>query len=144
MKSSAAIAWLLLLSVTVACGSSGNRQPATGNRPDTLSITEPPGSDYQTGQVFVDEVAVLLHDDETVLKVTGWLPDGCSKLYDFSYSINGNDLHLSMKSWRPREAMCTQALVGFTYIHDELNGNEPERFTHYVINGQRNELKPEN
>jgi hypothetical protein len=48
------------------------------------------------------------------LTVSGYLPDGCSTLGDVSQRIEGRRILVSISMVRPRDAICTQAIVPYT------------------------------
>ncbi|MEX2397487.1 MAG: hypothetical protein WD491_10700, partial [Balneolales bacterium] len=106
MKSSLAITLLFLLAIIVACGSSKENKAIPENTndhnsvlSDTTDVTTPPDINYTTGNVYLDNVSKVKYDDSVHLKITGSLPDGCSKLYQADYSIQESVLHLDLMSW---------------------------------------------
>lgn len=149
MKPTVTIVCLFLIATMASCGSSAEnsthsetQDSANSMLPtDTISITKPSVKQYNIGNVYVDHISKLKHDGKTLLKISGWLPDGCSKLYEADYSVLDNELHLKLKSWRPSEAMCTQALVDFTYITEEISSKKLDKLSHYVIDGKKEELR---
>ncbi|MEX0772744.1 MAG: hypothetical protein WEB89_06265 [Balneolales bacterium] len=149
MKLFVSITYVAFFVIMAACASSkeskGNsdngKLPESLLPEDTITATSPPDENYNTGSVFVDSVSKMEHNGELLLKITGRLPDGCSKLYDVNYTINENELHLSLKSWRPSDVMCTQALVDFTYISEPTDGLELVDVAHYIIDGVKKELE---
>ncbi|MEX0686855.1 MAG: hypothetical protein WD267_10550 [Balneolales bacterium] len=142
--------WYILTGITllmIACGSSrteNNRDLSTSEnstqQPDSISITQPSDSDFSTGPVYINQVAKIKHKGKTQLQITGMLPDGCSQLYDINYTIDQNELHLDLKSWRPDDALCTQALVEFIHISDKIKKDVLEQIDYYVIEGIKTEL----
>ena len=143
------IAFIPITVLIFACGSGreeenyqGNKNtPGAGITEDTLTLTTPPNSNFSVGPVYVDRVIEFVQDNESRLKISGMLPDGCSELYDVALNIEGQELHLSLKSWRPADAMCTQALIDFTYISDAISAPGIQNVTHYVIDGEKSELR---
>jgi len=82
-----------------------------------VSIESPEGVAYQTGSVYIDSVKKVIHDDKSGLLIRGNLPSGCSKLLKINHTANADTLHLQLMSWKPKNKMCTQQLVPFTYLY---------------------------
>ncbi|HML25550.1 MAG TPA: hypothetical protein PKC27_02465, partial [Methanomethylovorans sp.] len=45
---------------------------------------------------------------------TGYLPDGCTTISNATTRKDGNTFYVEIGTIRPRDALCTQALVPFT------------------------------
>lgn len=68
------------------------------------------------GVAVVESVEVLLLESFPVqvrALVRGYLPDGCTTLGDWSVSREGDTFKVTLLTTRPRDAMCTEALVPF-------------------------------
>ncbi len=89
----------------------------TSSIKDLVSIVSPQGVPYQTGSVYIDSVKKIVHDKKAGLLIHGSLPSGCSSLLKIGHTANSDTLHLQLTSWKPRNKMCTQQLVPFTYLY---------------------------
>jgi inhibitor of cysteine peptidase len=48
------------------------------------------------------------------VEVTGYLPDGCTNIDNVNTTKDGDTFYVEIGTIRPRDALCTQALVPFT------------------------------
>jgi inhibitor of cysteine peptidase len=69
------------------------------------------------GVASVDNVQVLILESFPIqvnVEATGYLPDGCTTIGNVTTRKDGNTFYLEISTIRPRDALCTQALVPFT------------------------------
>ncbi|HKJ33688.1 MAG TPA: hypothetical protein VKA34_17765 [Balneolales bacterium] len=105
---------------------------------DTLSHLEriemPNTANIAIHQAYITSMEKVKYNGKKVLLVRGHLPDGCSKLYHVTKSIDDQTLTLTINTWKPKHKVCTQALKPFTFIYDGLGYFEFKDITHYKIN----------
>ena len=89
------------------------------------------GKDYSTGTAYVDSVERAYRKGKFGWFVTGNLPDGCSTLHEASYTVDGETVQITLRSRKPSGAMCTQALVPFSYFIEVGDEAEFESITRW-------------
>ena len=110
---------------------------------DLVSLTSPGGSPYLTGGVYIDSVKKIIHHQQAALLIHGNLPSGCSSLLKIEHVANGDTLQLHMTSWKPKNKMCTQQLVPFSYLYiPNLTVNDLDKMQFCNVNGHMVPLKP--
>ena len=105
-KSRWIILGLALVLIVSACSRSGV---------DSGGVSPTPG-ELLEGLAVVERVEALLLESFPVqvhLLVQGDLPDGCTTLANWSVSREGNAFSVTLPTTRPKDAMCTQALVPY-------------------------------
>lgn len=115
---------LILISITMAIVISGcSCQPTivyNGSENTSGNQTPSPGvnnEEFITGVASVDNVQVLIMESFPVqvsVEVTGFLPDGCTNIDNVNTTKDGDTFYVKIGTIRPRDALCTQALVPFT------------------------------
>lgn len=78
-------------------------------------VSPTPGQPLE-GLAVVERVEVLLLESFPVqvhVLVQGDLPDGCTTLAEWSVSREGNAFRVTLPTARPKDAICTQALVSY-------------------------------
>jgi inhibitor of cysteine peptidase len=60
--------------------------------------------------------------------VSGWVPDGCTRLAEIRQEREGNTVTVTMTTQRPSEMMCTQAIVEFEERVKLEGGFEPGEY----------------
>lgn len=94
---------------------------------DTFSMTvtvlatgEPDADDteYIIRDAVVDEIEIFMMESfplQVSVRAAGYLPDGCTFIDEDSIEVtrNGNTFNVVLKTKRPADAICTQALVPF-------------------------------
>jgi inhibitor of cysteine peptidase len=84
----------------------GNNEPEIIIDGDTIRST-----------AVVDEIdTIVLGTEPAEVRViaSGNLPDGCTSIENIEQSIEGNDFSVKIKTVRPKDEICTDALVPFT------------------------------
>ena len=61
----------------------------------------------------VEDVKVL---SDSKIRVRGNLPDGCTELDRVEQTVEGQEIHITLYTRRPPDAMCTLALVPFEHV----------------------------
>jgi hypothetical protein len=109
MKRAMYIAALILMFGLVLSACAGTPSPAR--------------EDYEYGQdAVVEALEVIVLESypvQTRVRVSGYLPDGCTELHDISVDRVGSTVTLTLTTRRPTgEVACTEALVPFEEIVD--------------------------
>jgi hypothetical protein len=61
------------------------------------------------------EVSIVSFDPIRIdITISGYLADGCTKLGDISQAVDGRRITVTVNTVRPRDAICTQAIVPFS------------------------------
>lgn len=89
----------------------------------------------QPSQVYIDSVKAANQSGQKVLKLFGNYPDGCTHLEEVTHQIKNGEIHLQLFARRPADAMCTQALVPFSFIYDKLSEKEISDHAKVIIEG---------
>lgn len=120
----AAAALLLVAAVVVSGCVDGGEENTTDLEP----ISSPSGGDntvdegdnveefiYGTANVENIEIMTLgSFPVQVKVSASGNLPDGCTEIDEIQTEKTGNSFEVSISTKRPRDAICTQALVPFT------------------------------
>lgn len=75
-------------------------------------------SEYVYDDAIVEDVEIMILESFPVQAravASGYLPDGCTKIDEANTTIerNGNVFNVSIRTIRPRDAICTEAIVPF-------------------------------
>ncbi len=81
---------------------------------DTLSANT--GKQMSLGNVYLNRVSRAMYAATFGFLVEGDFPDGCSTLNSVSLTYEGDIVLIAARSQRDPSAMCTQALVPFSYF----------------------------
>ncbi|MBC7085280.1 MAG: hypothetical protein H5T43_02780 [Methanomethylovorans sp.] len=74
---------------------------------------------FITGMASVDTVQVFIMESFPVqvnVEATGYFPDGCTNISNVTTRKDGNTFYVQINTIRPKDALCTQALVPFTKV----------------------------
>lgn len=98
--------------LTLGCFESGNN---TSTINDTVDGT---GEEYLYNDASVEEVDIQILESFPVqvhAVARGYLPDGCTQINENATTVNreGNTFNVYLETIRPKEAVCTEALVPF-------------------------------
>lgn len=116
---------LILMSLTLAIVISGcSCQPtlvyndsANTSENQTAGTGEINEEEFMIGVASVDNVQALILESFPVqvnVEAMGYLPDGCTTIGNVTTQKDGNTFYVEISTIRPRDALCTQALVPFT------------------------------
>jgi len=116
---------LILISITLIILISGCscQKPVVSNGSENTSGNQTPSpgenneEEFMIGVASVDNVQVLIMESFPVqvsVEATGYLPDGCTNIGNVTTTKDGNTFYVEIGTIRPRDALCTQALVPFT------------------------------
>ena len=109
---------------------------------EAIAVEKPAGQNYKVLPVYVKSVEKRSLSGEAVLVISGQFPNGCAKLFKADFSVTDDEqLAIEMKSWQPSKAICTQALVPFSYIDSSLNAAEIGSLSEFVIDGTVYEIE---
>lgn len=104
--------------------------PTTGGN-DTVG--EGHNEEFIYGTANVENIEIMILESFPVqvhVTATGNLPDGCTEIDEIQTEKTGNTFKVSISTKRPRDAICTQALVPFTEtIPLEVRGLEAGTYT---------------
>lgn len=124
---------LLVLMIGCAKSESGNAQQTT--YPNLTQLSPPDIQEYTDSKVYVDSVKVIDRDNQKALLIYGNLSNGCTRLHKASHSIENDFLQLTLTGWQPEGKMCSQALVPYSFIYEQVPQEQLERFETVNING---------
>ncbi|AGB48573.1 hypothetical protein Metho_0298 [Methanomethylovorans hollandica DSM 15978] len=115
---------LILISVALIILISGCSCQTTivSNESENTSENQTPSpgvnnEEFITGVASISNVQVLVLESFPVqvnVEATGYLPDGCTTIGNATVRKDGNTFYVEIGTIRPRDALCTQALVPFT------------------------------
>lgn len=139
---------LVLSLIAVACSSSEpeqenqdqNQQPAF---PNLIAVNQPGEQQAAPSKVYVDSVKWVDYEGKKALLITGNLPNGCTYIKEASHDTTGNTLRISLDAWKPADKMCTQALVPFSFVYDQLGQADAQAYTDVSVNDKALKLKKE-
>lgn len=101
-----------------------------------MALTKPGDAPHIPGKIYIDSVKQVSQNDTKTLLVSGSFSDGCTHLESMSHSITDSVIILKITAWREKEAVCTQALVPFSFLYDKLSSQELSRHSQVSINGK--------
>lgn len=91
----------------------------------------------------VEDVQVTIPESDPVrvsVSVTGYYSDGCTTFHGVTQSVEGPRIILTVTTERPRDAMCTQAIVPFSEtVPVDTEGIAPGTYT-LEVNGLEQEI----
>lgn len=139
--------YLLIFIVALALAISGCSCPTTlvynnssnTSQNQTVGVGDTNEGEFITEVASVDTVQTLVMESFPVqvnVEATGYLPDGCTEIGNITTRKDGNTFYVEISTIRPRDALCTQALVPFTKsVPLDVNGLEKGVYT-VDVNGQ--------
>ena len=85
---------------------------------DDIPASDDNGAEYIVGNAVVDDVQVMVMESfplQVSVRAIGNLPDGCTFIDEENIEIvnTGNGFDIALKTKRPKDVACTQALVPF-------------------------------
>lgn len=94
----------------------GNDTGLTGDGDDT--IMDEDDTEYIIGDAVVDDIEIFIMESfplQVSVNATGYLPDGCTFIDEDNIEVtrDGNTFNVALKTKRPADLMCTQALEPF-------------------------------
>lgn len=129
---------VISLFVIDGCASADNkkkRSDTADSYPDLIELKKPSRNARQTGKVYIDSVKQITTESKEALLIAGKLADGCTHLQSVHHRVEDHTLILELSTWRDTEAMCTQALVPFSFIYEELDSEEITTYSQATVNG---------
>ena len=100
--------------IATGCGGSEPEPTATPIPP-----TDAPVSQAVTGTADVESIQILMLESFPVqvnARIRGVLPDGCTTIDQITTDKSGNDFIITMTTFRPADAVCTEAVVPFDEV----------------------------
>ncbi len=74
------------------------------------------GKQMSIGNVYLSRVSRVMYKSQFGFLIEGDFPDGCSALHSVELAFDGDIVSINARSKRDPSAMCTQALVPFSYF----------------------------
>lgn len=130
---------VISLYIINGCASADDKRKcsdAADSYPNLIELKKPSGSSLQTGKVYIDSIKQVTTESKEALLIAGKLADGCTYLQSVNHRVEDHTLILELSTWRDTEAMCTQALVPFSYIYGELNSEGIATYSQATVNGK--------
>lgn len=121
------------------CASADNkkkRSDTADSYSNRIELKKPSGNSLQTGKVYIDSVTQVTTKSKEALLIAGKLADGCTHLQSVNHRTEDHTLILELSTWRDAEAMCTQALVPFSFIYEKLDAEELTTYSQATVNGK--------
>lgn len=136
--------WKLLLIISAfagllaGCASSDSKQKSGNHKAydNLIELRAPQQAAAEPGKVYIDSVKQITTDTTQGVLISGHLADGCTHLKSISHRIKKDSLWLDIQAWRRTDILCTQALVPFAYIYDQLSAQELNNHSHITIQGK--------
>ncbi|WP_052402892.1 protease inhibitor I42 family protein [Methanococcoides methylutens] len=103
-----------MIVTVLASGEHDSEDDADGDDP----ITDVDDTEYIIRDAMVDDIEIFMMESfplQVSVGATGYLPDGCTVIDEENIEVtrDGNTFNVALKTKRPADAMCTQALVPF-------------------------------
>ncbi|WP_265790156.1 hypothetical protein [Fodinibius salicampi] len=129
---------LLTIGFFMIFGCASSDPKLTDSYPNLTELQQPEDTPHQEGKVYIDSLKQITIEKENALLISGKLADGCTHLRTVSHQeTKDNSLHLQVTAWRHTDKMCTQALVPFSYIYQELSNSQIIHYSDILINGKK-------
>ena len=127
---------LTSLFIICSCASSSKDDQQSNSQseyPNLVELQTPKKSTVESGKAYVDSVKKVTNDSQTALLISGNFADGCTHLESVTHSTQNDSLALELSTWRDPDAMCTQALTPFSFIYDDMDGEELSNYSQISI-----------
>ncbi|MEJ2749162.1 MAG: NBR1-Ig-like domain-containing protein, partial [Anaerolineae bacterium] len=108
---------LILMLLMFASAGCGGTEPEPTETPPPP--TDAPPSEPVTGMANVESIQILMLESFPVqvnARLRGVLPDGCTTIDQINTEKSGNDFTITMTTFRPADAVCTEATVPFDEV----------------------------
>lgn len=130
---------VLSLLLIKGCASSEEKQQIKADAPDSYphltELKNPGQTPHKEGKVYIDSVnQVTAADPKKSLLISGRLADGCTYLDTVTHHIEDHSLIVHLSAWRETHAMCTQALVPFSFLYRNFDNEELDKYSQVIIN----------
>ena len=107
----------LMMSILLACQPVSPAEPAQQSPEPSVALPDPANSDSNSENVYVNNMQINIMESfplQVSVTVSGNLPDGCTSIVDSTAVYdNQNTFEIHFYTNRPKDLMCTQALVPF-------------------------------
>lgn len=107
----------LMMSILLACQPVSPVEPTQQSPEPTVSSPDPANSDFNSENVYVNNMQINIMESfplQVSVTVSGNLPDGCTSIVKSTATFdNKNTIEIHFYTDRPKDLMCTQALVPF-------------------------------
>lgn len=117
------------------CSSSDQKQQEV-SYPNQVTLKTPGNTAYTPGKIFIDSIKKVSPKRTEALLISGSFSDGCTHLQSASHTIEDNSIAIEFSAWRSKEAVCTQALVPFSFLYEKLSSQELSSYSQVIINGK--------
>lgn len=135
---------LLLYTIAVlllGCASSNDQSTPDERYPNLVELMPEEGVGVQPASIYIDSVKLIDYQREPVLLVKGNFPDGCIHIGGADHQLSDGYPSITITAWKNTEAICTQALVPFSFIYRQLPGEYVTSLDSIFVN---NNLYPVN
>lgn len=106
--------------------------------PNQVELTDP-GKNYVETTVYLESMRKITYEGKPAILIYGNFPNGCAQLLKADHSVtNVNTLVLHLQGWQPKDALCTQALVPFTFVYTEIDEETIQKLGYFEIDGELN------
>lgn len=127
---------LFILPFLVVGCSSSEPESEQAQYPNLITVNTPENQSMEASNAYIDSVKIIDYKKEKALLITGNLANGCTYLKEVSHTANGNALAIILKTWKPADKICSQALVPFSFIYNEMTSTELKRKDSVSVNQQ--------
>lgn len=111
---------IAVMLMSISCASSQEQSSIPKEYSNLVELKPADGQQAVAANLYVDSVKVFKRQDRLSLLVMGNFPDGCTNIGTAQHQTDGGNLSLTLEAWRNPDRMCTQALVAFSFIYDQL------------------------
>lgn len=131
---------LVFLIALAGCASSQSDQNQP-QYPNLVSVNPPNGQKNSPSKAYIDSVKMIDHKGNKALLISGNMANGCTYLLKATHTAADDSLSISLTAWKPADKICSQALVPFSFIYDELSAEELNKRNTMSINQKSFKLK---
>ncbi len=128
----------ILLALTLAVAACSSSQPDSGptaeNYPNLVQLRPPGTQKFVSSKVYIDSVNMISRGEQKALLISGNFPDGCTRLQNAGHNIDNDSLIISLTAWKPSDKMCTQAMVPFSFIYENVSKDQMQALPALSIN----------
>jgi len=126
------IYFFVLILLSIACRTSDQpapEEPSMENLPNLVEAEQPDSSlEVKDQPVHIDQAEWVDREGTPFILIRGNLPNPCCHLNEVNQTVSGNEINLSLTAWQPANAMCSQVLKPFSYLHpipEEIDTDAP-------------------
>lgn len=112
----------LLVALLLGCASSHENTTIPEEYSNVVDLKPAPKSNEKVAvsKIYIDSAEVFWRDNEASLLILGTFPDGCTNIGSADYQTRDGTISLTLNAWRKSDQMCTQSLVSFSFIYQQI------------------------